>query len=64
MRPGELRKAQWQEIDLDKAEWRIPAERMKMLEQQIVPLSRQAVEILRDLEPLTNREIPAKPDAR
>jgi integrase len=63
VRPGELRKAQWYEIDLEKAEWRIPAERMKMREQHIVPLSRQAVEILRDLEPLTSRGIPAKPDA-
>jgi integrase len=63
VRPGELRKAQWPEIDLEKAEWRIPAERMKMREQHIVPLSRQAVEILRDLEPLTGRGIPAKPDA-
>ncbi len=63
VRPGELRKAQWTEIDLDKAEWRIPAERMKMREQHIVPLSRQAVEVLRELEPLTNRGIPAKPNA-
>lgn len=63
VRPGELRRAQWQEIDLEKAEWRIPAERMKMREQHIVPLSRQAVEILRDLEPLTSRGIPAKPEA-
>ncbi|MEW5864176.1 MAG: integrase arm-type DNA-binding domain-containing protein [Pseudomonadota bacterium] len=63
VRPGELRKAQWAEIDLDKAEWRIPAERMKMREQHIVPLSRQAVAILRELEPLTNRAIPSKPDA-
>ena len=63
VRPGELRKAQWPEIDFDKAEWRIPAARMKMREQHIVPLSRQAVEILRELEPLTNRGIPAKPDA-
>ena len=63
VRPGELRKAQWPEFDLDKAEWRIPAERMKMAEQHIVPLSDQAVEILRELEPLTNREIPARPDA-
>ena len=46
VRPGELRKAQWPEIDLDKAEWRIPAERMKMREQHIVPLSRQAIDIL------------------
>ena len=62
VRPGELRKAQWSEIDLDKAEWRIPAERMKMREQHIVPLSRQAVEILRELEPLTNRAILVKPN--
>ncbi len=63
VRPGELRKAQWPEIDFDKAEWRIPAARMKMREQHIVPLSCQAVEILRELEPLTNRGIPAKSDA-
>lgn len=37
VRPGELRKAQWREIDLDKAEWRIPAERMKMREQLYRP---------------------------
>jgi len=54
---------QWPEIDLDKGEWRIPGERMKMREQHIVPLSRQAVETLRELEPLTNRGIPARPDA-
>ncbi|MBI2988743.1 MAG: tyrosine-type recombinase/integrase [Deltaproteobacteria bacterium] len=63
VRPGELRQAQWPEIDFDKAEWRIPAERMKMREQHIVPLSRQAIEILRELEPLTNRGLPAKPGA-
>ena len=39
VRPGELRKAQWPEVDFAKAEWRIPAERMKMREQHIVPLS-------------------------
>jgi len=53
VRPGELRHAEWGEIDLDKAEWRIPAEKMKMREQHIVPLSRQAVAILRELHPLT-----------
>lgn len=63
VRPGELRKAQWREFDLDKGEWRIPAERMKMREQHIVPLSRQATAILRELEPLTSRVIPSKPDA-
>ncbi len=40
VRPGELRKAEWAEIDLDAAEWRIPAEKMKMRELHIVPLSR------------------------
>lgn len=48
---------------MDKAEWRIPAERMKMREQHIVPLSRQAVDVLRDIEPLTSCAIPAKPNA-
>ena len=53
VRPGELRGAEWPEFDLESAEWRIPAERMKMRETHIVPLSRQAVEILRELAPLT-----------
>ncbi len=49
VRPGELRCAQWGEFDFDKAEWRIPAERMKMKEQHIVPLARQTLEILHSL---------------
>ena len=53
VRPGELRHAEWSEIDLDGAEWRIPGEKMKMKQVHIVPLSRQAVEILRELHPLT-----------
>lgn len=53
VRPGELRKAEWAEIDLDKAEWNIPAARMKMREPHLVPLSAQAVEILRELHALT-----------
>lgn len=53
VRPGELRHAEWSEIDFDKAEWRIPAAKMKMKEQHIVPLSRQAVAILLELHPLT-----------
>ncbi|MBV8135352.1 MAG: tyrosine-type recombinase/integrase [Deltaproteobacteria bacterium] len=52
-RPGEIRKATWSEIDLDNATWRISAERMKMRREHIVPLSRQAVEVLRELRPLT-----------
>lgn len=53
VRPGELRKAEWSEIDLDKAEWNISAERMKMRQPHLVPLSRQALAILKELYPLT-----------
>ena len=53
VRPGELRGAEWSEFDREGAEWRIPAARMKMGEQHIVPLSRQAVAILRELQILT-----------
>lgn len=55
LRPGELRRAEWQEIDLAKAEWNIPAARMKMKEAHIVPLSRQVLDILKELRPLTGR---------
>ena len=54
-RPGELRAAEWLEIDLDAAEWNIPAERMKLRLSHLVPLSTQAVAILRELQPLTGR---------
>jgi integrase len=52
VRPGELRQAEWKEFDLDGAEptWRIPAEKMKMKDAHVVPLSKQAVAILRELE--------------
>lgn len=53
VRPGELRAAEWAEIDLDDAEWRIQAVRMKMHIEHVVPLSRQAVAILRKLYPVT-----------
>ncbi len=53
LRPGELVQAEWAEFDLDAGEWRIPGERMKMKGRHIVPLSRQAVETLRELQPLT-----------
>jgi integrase len=53
VRPGELRAAEWSEFDLEASEWRIPAARMKMREPHIVPLSSQAVLILRDLQPLS-----------
>lgn len=64
VRPGELRKAEWSEFNLDAAEWRIPAERMKMREQHIVPLSAQAVAILRELHPLTGNGRYVFPGAR
>jgi integrase len=53
VRPGELRGAEWSEIDLDGAVWRIPAARMKMKADHLVPLSTQAIAVLRDLQPLT-----------
>ncbi|WP_204368345.1 tyrosine-type recombinase/integrase [Xanthomonas phaseoli] len=53
VRTVELRNAQWSEIDLDQAIWRIPAERMKMREPHIVPLSKQAVELLKELQTYT-----------
>jgi integrase len=53
VRTGELRGAAWSEIDFDKAEWRIPAERMKMRDPHIVPLSRQAIALLKELKPVT-----------
>jgi len=56
VRPGELRQAEWAEIDLDAdggPRWTIPAEKMKMRAAHVVPLSRQAVEIIADLHALT-----------
>ncbi len=50
VRPGELRGAEWSEFSFEKTEWRIPAGRMKMGEQHIVPLARQALEILVELK--------------
>jgi integrase len=63
-RPGELRQAQWLELDLDAAVWNVPAERMKLRLPHVVPLSTQAVAILRDLYPLTGRGRYVFPGAR
>jgi len=52
-RPGEIRAAEWSEMDLAKAMWRIPSRRMKMRREHLVPLSNQALEVLRELHPLT-----------
>ena len=64
VRPGELRKAEWSEFDLDAARWEIPAERMKMRAAHIVPLSTQALVILRELHALTGRGRYVFPGAR
>lgn len=53
VRPGELRRAECAEFNLETAEWRLPAEKMKMRVPHIVPLAPQVVEILRDLEQYT-----------
>jgi len=53
VRPGELRQAEWSELDLDRALWVLPAKKMKMRRQHRVPLSRQVLELLNELKPLT-----------
>jgi integrase len=55
LRPGELRKGEWSEINFDTAEWRVPGSRMKMRVDHIVPLSKQALVVLRELHPWTGK---------
>jgi len=62
VRPGELRHAQWADIDLDEAEWRYTVTKTKT--RHIVPLSSQAIEILQELQPLTGRGRYVFPSAR
>ena len=64
VRPGELRAAEWAEINFDTSEWRIRAERMKMRQQHVVPLSHQAIGILREIQPLTGNGRFVFPSAR
>ncbi len=52
-RPGELRKAEWAEFDLSAALWRLPPEKMKTRRAHTAPLSRQAVALLEEIQPLT-----------
>jgi len=52
-RPGEIRGAEWKEIDLDSALWRIPEQRMKNRRPHVVPLARQVIDILKELKPIT-----------
>lgn len=63
-RPGELRHAEWAEIDLAQAEWRIPAEKMKARAPHIVPLAAQAVAILEEIQHLTGAGKYVFPSAR
>ena len=62
VRPGELRRAEWKDIDLDKAEWRFVAS--KTNPNHLVPLSKQAVSVLRELHPLTGGKRFVFPSAR
>jgi integrase len=64
VRPGELRHAEWGEIDLGEAAWNIPAHKMKMKQAHIVPLCRQAVEILTELKELTGESRYVFPSGR
>ena len=64
VRPGELRRMEWSEVDLDAGLWEIPAAKMKMRESLVVPLSNQAVVILRELHALTGKNKYAFPSAR
>jgi len=64
VRPRELRRAEWQEIDLDKKQWCIPESKMKMKKEHIVPLSNQVVQLLEELKPLTGKWDYVFPGAR
>lgn len=64
VRPGELRTAEWSEIDWEAYEWRIPASKMKTKIDHIVPLSNQALDVLKDLQPLTGKFKYIFPSAR
>ncbi|PHM44215.1 tyrosine-type recombinase/integrase [Xenorhabdus szentirmaii] len=55
VRSGELRKAEWSEIDFNKSQWEIPAEKMKMRRPHIVPLSKQSIDILEQMKPVTGQ---------
>lgn len=55
LRPGELRAALWGEIDLEKGVWIVPAGRTKMRREHRTPLPRQAIEVLKELRPITDR---------
>lgn len=64
VRTGELINAPWSEFDLELAEWRIPASRMKMPSPHVVPLAPQAVEVLQALQTITGRGVLLFPGER
>jgi integrase len=64
VRPGELRHMEWKEVDFENALWSIPAEKMKMREPHLVPLSRQVIKILEELQKLTGTNQYAFPSGR
>ena len=64
VRPGELRHMEWKEVDFENALWSIPAEKMKMREPHLVPLSKQARKILEELQKLTGTSQYAFPSGR
>jgi len=53
VRPGEIRYAEWKDIDLDEKEWRIPAEKTKMKREHVVPLSKQAIKVLETMKKIS-----------
>lgn len=55
LRPGEIRHAEWSEINFDKKQWKIPADKMKMSRAHIIPLSNQVIAILKTIEPVTGQ---------
>jgi integrase len=63
-RPGELRHMEWAEVDFDEALWSIPAEKMKMREPHLVPLSQQSIKILEEVKKLTGGSKYAFPSGR
>ena len=64
VRPGELRHAEWSEVDLESGDWNIPAKKMKTRQPHLVPLSTQAIAVLAELQPLTGRGRYVFPSAR
>jgi len=64
VRPGELRHAEWSEIDFENAEWNLPAGKMKMKEPHLVPLSQQVIEILTELKKATGESRYVFPSGR